>query len=313
MEVLESQTLVLVDRRAAADGVAHMTLAAADGGRLPDWTAGAHIDVILDGGVTRQYSLCGDTHRANQYEIAVQRADGTGSRFIHDRLQVGDMIGLGGPRNTFPLVPASSYRFIAGGIGITPIRSMIKKTEELGADWRLLYLGRSRERMAFLDELAQFGSQVDVQISAESGRADIAGWAQQADPDTKFFACGPAGMLSAVDELARERRKGWVRTERFAADITAPLREASFDIELVRTGRVVTVEPGRSVATVIREAGVALLTSCERGVCGTCETTVLAGVPDHRDALLDADDRESGTCMFPCVSRSVTDRLVLDL
>ncbi len=312
----DTRALVVADKSAAADGVVTLTLVHPAGGRLPDWTPGAHIDLVLPDGTTRQYSLCGDRWDAFRYRVAVLREPRSrgGSAYIHDRLRPGDSLGAGGPRNNFPLVPAEKYLFIAGGIGVTPLLSMVRQADLLGADWTLLYAGRSRASMAFLGELAGYGERVRVLPTDSGGRLDLAAWLGRPLPGVRVYCCGPDRLLAAVADLCAAWPRYTLHTERFvpkAPAVTA--RDGAFEVELRRTGVTVTVRPGVSVLEAARQAGVSVLSSCGRGVCGTCETTVLAGEPDHRDSLLDDADCARGDCMFICVSRSAGTRLVLDL
>ncbi len=308
-------TVVVAARREQARDVVSLELVAPDGGRLPDWEPGAHVDVVLPDGTTRQYSLCGDRWDAHRYRIGVLREpDGRGgSAYVHDHLAAGDTVGLGGPRNNFPLVPATRYLFVAGGIGITPILSMIHTAELLGADWHLLYGGRTRGSMAFREELEPRGDRVRTVPQDEHGLLDLAGFLGDPRADTRVYACGPPPLLAALADVTA----GWpahaVRTERFVATEAPPARDTPFDVELARRGATVTVTPDRTVLQAVADAGVDVLSSCRRGVCGTCETGVLDGVPDHRDAILDDDERDAADCMFICVSRARGDRLVLDL
>lgn len=307
--------LVVAERDLAADDIVALVLRRPDGGRLPDWTPGAHIDLVLPDGTTRQYSLHGDPAISTEYRVAVLREPGgLGSILVHDQLPAGAHVGFGGPRNNFRLVPSESYAFVAGGIGITPILPMLRAATTLGADWRLLYLGRSRDRMAFLDELRPFGSRVTVHASDDGGHADLEAWVGPFDASTKVYACGPERMTDALLASSANWRPGWLRIERFAAaDRGLPARTTPFEVEIAGADRIVRIAPGVPVATALRDAGFDLLTSCSRGVCGTCETRVLAGVPDHRDAILDDAERAEGTCFFPCVSGARSDRLVLAL
>jgi ferredoxin-NADP reductase len=313
----QPDTLTVTGKRVVAEGVVHLELRRPDRDRLPDWTAGAHIDVILPDGTTRQYSLLGDPHNPSLYEIAVLREpDGRGgSRYVHDELHEGDTVGFGGPRNNFRIAPSPRYRFIAGGIGITPILPMLRTAETFGSNWDLLYLGRDRATMPFLDELAEaYGQRIHAHTSAELGRADIAAWLGGYDPETKAYACGPASLLTAFTDATASWRPGWSRTERFAAVAhEEPARTTSFEVQVLGSEQIIVVEPGTPVAGALRDAGFEILTSCSRGVCGTCETAVVAGEPDHRDSILDDTEREAGTCFFPCVSRSKSDRIVLAL
>ncbi|CCH88152.1 Phthalate 4,5-dioxygenase [Modestobacter italicus] len=313
---VDRTTVRVVDKTPVADGVVTLTLAAPDGGRLPDWSPGAHVDLTLDNGLTRQYSLCGDRWDAHTYRVGVllEPTSRGGSRHVHEQLEPGHLVGLGGPRNNFPLVPAESYLFVAGGIGITPILPMVEQAELLGADWRLLYGGRQRGSMAFLTELSRYGDRVLVRPQDEHGLLDLPAFLGEPRPGTPVYSCGPAPLLAAMEAACA----GWparsLHVERFVAeDRGAPVRTTSFDVELHRSGRTVTVAPDVSVLEAVAAAGVEVLSSCRQGTCGTCETTVLAGVPDHRDSLLDDAERAAGDCMYPCVSRSCSDRLVLDL
>jgi ferredoxin-NADP reductase len=309
-------TLRVTGKQVMADGVLTLDLAAPHGGRLRDWTPGSHIDLVLPNGLTRQYSLCGDRFDPFTYRVGVLReADGRGgSAFVHDELEVGDLVGVGGPRNNFPLAPSDRYLFVAGGIGITPLLPMIRQADLLGADWRLLYGGRRRDSMAFLDELAAHGDRVQVAPQDECGLLDLPSFLGEPRSGVRIYACGPAPLLTALEDACAGWPPHTLRTERFVADDRgAPVRTTPFDVELARTGTTVTVTPDITVLEALNRVGVDVLSSCRSGVCGTCETTVLDGRPDHRDALLEDDERDAADCMYVCVSRSCTDRLVLDL
>ena len=306
----------VVEKTRVAEAVVTVALAAPDGGRLPDWTPGAHVDLTFDNGLTRQYSLCGDRWDASSYRVGVllEPTGRGGSSYVHEQLEPGHLVGLGGPRNNFPLVPAGSYLFVAGGIGITPLLPMIAQADLLGADWRLLYVGRRRSTMAFLDELSVHGDRVLVRPQEESGRLDLQEFLGEPRPGTPVYSCGPARLLAAMEVACADWPARALHTERFvAAERGAPVRTTPFEVELSRSGRRVAVAPDVSVLEALAAAGVEVLSSCRQGTCGTCETTVLAGVPDHRDSLLDDGERAAGDCMYPCVSRSCSDRLVLDL
>jgi ferredoxin len=191
---------------------------------------------------------------------------------------------------------------------------MIRSAARLGVDWRLLYLGRSRSTMAFLDELGQYGDAVTVLPKDEYGSADLPALIGQARPDTKVYVCGPERMLGAVEAHCADWPEGSLRTEHFAAkEQGEPARKEAFEVKLARSGMTLTVQPEDSVLDAIHDAGVSVLSSCRTGTCGTCEITVLDGTPDHRDSILSQTERAQGNCMFPCVSRSCSDRLVLDL
>jgi cytochrome P450/ferredoxin-NADP reductase len=313
---LESQVRVAA-KDEVADGVVALTLRPVDGNPLPEWTAGAHVDLILGGGVpNRQYSLCGDPADRSAYRLGILRdaAGGGGSLHVHDRLQVGDVVRVRGPRNNFILAPAQRYLFIAGGIGITPILPMIAKAEAAGADWSLVYGGRQRASMAFLDELAAHGERVAICPQDETGLLDLQTLLGTPQPDTLVYCCGPEPLLAAVEARCTPWPSGALHVERFAArPMSTPVRAEAFDVELVRSGLTLTVPPNRSILDVVEAAGVGALSSCAEGTCGTCETGVLDGRPDHRDSVLTADEQAANDCMLICVSRSCTDRLVLDL
>ena len=304
-------------RHAPADDVVSLLLRTADGGELPSWTPGAHIDLVLGDTLVRQYSLCGSPHDRDRWRIAVLREpDGRGgSVHVHDRLHEGARVRVRGPRNRFALVPAPSYLFIAGGIGITPILPMIEQASRSGADWRLLYGGRRRSSMAFLDELSVHGDRVVVVPEDELGRLDLDSALGEPCAGTLVYCCGPESLLAAVEERCARRPALGLHVERFAPRPQDPDAEpgSSFEVRLERSGLTLTVPPDRSILEVCQEAGLDMPASCREGICGTCETVVLDGVPDHRDSVLSDDEREAGELMMLCVSRCRSARLVLDL
>lgn len=303
-------------RQQQADGVLAITLTHPDGRRLPDWAPGSHVDLMLPNGMTRQYSLCGDRWDPYTYRIGVLRepAGRGGSAYIHDELRENQIIGIGGPRNNFHLVPSERYLFIAGGIGITPLLPMIAQAAMLEADWTLVYGGRTKSSMAFLGDLADFGDRVQLRPQDEYGLLDLPALLSSPAAGLKVYCCGPGPLLDAVHRTCSRWPAGAVRTERFVPkDQGPPVRDTPFVVDLARTGTAVTVSPDRSILEAVRQAGVPVLSSCQQGVCGTCETPVLAGEPDHRDSLLDDGERAASESMFICVSRSCSDRLVLEL
>lgn len=305
-----------LDRKAQiAEGVCQLTLSDPAGRRLPDWTPGSHIDLTLPNGLTRQYSLVGDRWDPYRYEVAVLREPSSrgGSLFIHDELAEGDVIEVGGPRNNFAMVPSERFLFIAGGIGITPLIPMMKQADMLGTPWTLLYGGRTRPSMAFLDALGSYGDRVEVLPQDVNGHLPLSRVFLNLETGTKVYACGPAPMLDAVREAAAGLPRGHLRIEQFTArERSAPMRSAPFEVELARSGTVIEVPVETSVLDAVSQAGATILASCRQGTCGTCETRILAGTPDHRDSLITDDEREKSDCFYPCVSRSVSDRLVID-
>ncbi len=311
--------LDVVGREMVADGVVVLTLASPDGADLPEWTPGAHVDLVMGDGLTRQYSLCGSTTDLSAWRVGVllDPESRGGSRFVHDELGEGSMIRVRGPRNAFGLVGSPRYQFIAGGIGVTPILPMIEAAQARGADWHLLYGGRERASMAFLDELAEFGERVTVSPRSErTGRLALHSVLSEPRDDTLVYCCGPEGLLSAVEDGCRDWPSDSLHVERFSAKPAAdPPPDAldTFEVECQRSGVTVTVTAERSIYEAVEEAGVDVLGSCMEGVCGTCECDVIEGDPDHRDSVLTEAERSRGDTIMICVSRSRSERLVLDV
>lgn len=295
--------LVVHSREWAAEGVLLLGLRAPSGAALPAWSPGAHIDLVLPGDVVRQYSLCGDPAERLAWRIAVLREpdDRGGSALVHE-LVPGTTVRFRGPRNHFPLQPAPRYLFIAGGIGITPILPMIAAADTAGAEWRLLYGGRTAASMAFIRELrAAHGGRVDLRPQDEHGLLDLDGLLAEGTPDTLVYCCGPAPLLDAVEKRCADRPPGTLHMERFTPkDAGDPVLTGSFEVELASNGLTCTVPPERSILEVLEEAGVQVLTSCREGTCGTCETGVLAGTVDHRDSLLTPEEQAVGDTISAC-------------
>jgi predicted metal-dependent hydrolase/ferredoxin-NADP reductase len=313
--------LVVAERREPAERVVELRLAAADGGELPSWTPGAHLDLLLPSGLVRQYSLCGDPADRRSYRIGVRLTEDTrgGSREVHSALTEGVRFGAHPPRNRFPLGEESgAHLFVAGGIGITPILPKIRAIAARDGDWRLLYVGRSRASMPFLDELAALDPEqgrVRVVTTDTDGLPDLAAAVAAAPGTADVHVCGPEPLMDAVVAALAELRPGTeARLERFhpaAGGRNGGTAEAEVEVELRRSGVSLTVPADRSVLGAVREQLPDTPYSCEQGFCGTCRTRVLAGDPDHRDELLTEEER-SGS-MLICVSRSRGGKLVLDL
>ncbi|MFF8269291.1 PDR/VanB family oxidoreductase [Streptomyces sp. NPDC016562] len=297
---------LIVSRTQPAEGVLQLALKSPD---LPAWTPGAHVDVTLPSGLVRQYSLCGDPADGGRYTIAIRLiADGRGgSREAHARLVEGAQLELRPPRNRFELVPASSYVFVAGGIGITPILPMLRAATAAGADWTLLYGGRSRASMPFLAELEAYGDRVTVLPEDETGRPDLTRLST-APPGTLVYCCGPDPLMRAVTAAAPD--PALVHLERFAP-AAAPGPAEPFTVELRRSGRTVEVGADETTLAAVRRELPDTPYSCQQGFCGTCQHRVLAGEVEHRDELL--TDGERADSMLLCVSRAKGNRLVLDL
>ncbi|MFI9745999.1 PDR/VanB family oxidoreductase [Streptomyces sp. NPDC052494] len=292
-----------------AEGVLGLLLADPTGAALPPWEPGAHLEVTLPSGTVRHYSLCGDPADRSTYRLGILRepAGRGGSEELHTTVGEGTVLGVRGPINRFPLVPAERHLFIAGGIGITPLLPMVRSLPP--GSWSLLYGGRSLAAMAYRDELAALPG-VTLVPQDTAGLPDLDAVLAGLAPDTAVYCCGPEGLLRAVEE----RWSGPLHSERFgagSAGVTAA--EGGFEVELRRTGRVLRVESGRSLLDAVREVVPGVAYSCEEGWCGTCETKVVAGTPEHHDSVLGEDEKASGTTMMICVGRSRGPRLVLDL
>ena len=306
-------TLTLEEKTALAEDVVELKFKARS--TLPPWQAGSHIDLLLGPELARQYSLCSDPQDRRYLRVAVLREPVSrgGSVFVHDELTEGQQIQIRGPRNHFPLVESPRYQFIAGGIGITPILCMIREVERAGADWHLLYGGRRRDSMAYLDELEQYGDKVRIQPQDEEGILDLDSVLGTVRSDTAVYCCGPEVLLDAVEAKCASWPAGALHVERFAPKKAGEdVVDTEFEVEFARSGVTAMVPAGVSILDVATENGLFVLRSCSEGVCGTCETVVMDGEPDHRDSLLTKDDREQG-CFMPCVSRACSDKLVLDL
>lgn len=312
--------LVVKRRSAAAEGVVVLDLAHPEKEELPRWEPGAHVDLMLGDGLTRQYSLCGDPGDRSVWRVGILLDPNSrgGSKYVHENLQEGTTVQVRGPRNHFPLVDSRRYRFIAGGIGITPMYAMLEEVERAGGEWTLLYGGRTKASMAFADELAErYPDRVTIWPQDEKGFLDLVSYLKDPDEDTLVYSCGPEGLLSAVESSCAHWPDGALHIERFAAKAPTAGDKAqelaNFEVVCQRTGVTLEVSEGESILDVLEEADVPIMASCYEGVCGTCEARILEGVPDHRDSVLSAAEKDAGEVILVCVSRSRTERLVLDL
>lgn len=315
LQMSEFEASLVVDAtERVADDVVLLTLRPGSGERLPAWTPGAHIDLILPGDVVRQYSLCGSPADLDRYQVAVlDVADGRGGSRAAHQLREGDEVRVRGPRNHFPLMTSSRYVFVAGGIGITPIIPMIEEADAAGADWVLHYGGRTTQSMAFCDLLAKYGDRVRLVPQDRSGLLDLDAVLGTPSPGTLVYCCGPEPLLQAVEERCQSWPSNALHLERFTPKERAGDDEdTAFEVVLQRSGLTLKVEPGVTVFDTMRAAGVSVLGSCLEGICGTCEQGVLEGEVDHRDSLLDEDEQAENDCMMVCVSRARSPRLVLD-
>ena len=310
----ETRRVRVVERQSLADGVVGLVLEPL-AGELPAWEPGSHVDVLPDGGEIRQYSLCGSPGDRVRYRVAVLRVDDGrgGSVRIHDKLAEGDELDLRGPRNHFRLESAESYLFIAGGIGITPILPMVATVSAAGSDWSLVYGGRSRGSMAFLGDLEEHGDRIDLWPQDERGLLDLPAILGDPVPGRRVYCCGPEPLLAAVEQEMRTRPGESLHTERFAPRDPVETGGDAFEVEVASTGARVAVAEDQSIIDALAGVGIEVDFSCREGTCGTCETGVLGGVPEHRDSVLSDDERAANDCMMICVGRCRTGPLILDL
>ncbi|MGZ5182317.1 MAG: PDR/VanB family oxidoreductase [Ramlibacter sp.] len=317
-----TQLTVNVLRKAQeAQDIASFELARADGGPLPAFSAGSHIDVHLPGGLVRQYSLCNPEGEQHRYRIAVLRDPATrgGSAGMHDTVREGDQLTISEPRNHFPLVHAQRTVLLAGGIGVTPLLCMAQRLAAIGADFTLHYCTRSPARTAFRDEIAASSFAGHVQFHFDDGDAaqklQLAAALGRPDPGTHVYVCGPTGFIDFV--LAGARDAGFapaqIHLEYFGAAPQDTAGDRAFDVRIASTGQVVTVGAQQTVVQALAAHGVEVLTSCEQGVCGTCITRVLEGECDHRDLYFTDEEKARNDQFTPCCSRAKGTLLVLDL
>ncbi|AYC35008.1 oxidoreductase [Pseudomonas cavernae] len=305
--------------RLEAEGVISLELQASDAAPLPEWSPGAHIDLLLPSGLVRQYSLCGDPLDRQRLRIGVllESKGRGGSQEVHGSLRVGQKLAIRGPRNAFALQAGGPYLFVAGGIGITPILAMARAAQRAGAEWQLLYGGRSRRSMAFIPELQALGEgRVEILPADEVGLLDLDAVLAAAAAGQQVYSCGPAPLLDALSaRFAAAGLSERLHLERFAPAAPAPgaATGETLKVILARSGAEVEVPADCSIMAALRAAGHQVASSCEQGICGMCETRVLDGVPDHRDSLLTEGERARGNVMMLCVSRALTPTLTLDL
>jgi ferredoxin-NADP reductase len=312
--------LIIRSKRTEAEDIVSLELAAPGAAPLPTFTAGAHIDVSLRNGLTRSYSLLNDQSERNRYVIAVNRDPSSrgGSRFVHESLQVGQSINVSAPRNHFPLVESAQHvLFIAGGIGVTPLLSMIRRLNTLGLAWTLHYSARTRAKCAYINELIEIdrgrGAVHFHFVDECDGRLpDMDALLAGAPQDAHLYCCGPAPMLHAFERATTKRPPDKVHVEYFTAQQDAAVA-GGFTVELARSGRSLRVEPGKSILDVLLANGMDVGHACREGVCGACQTRVLGGTPDHRDSYLSPREKTSCDSIMLCCSGSVSDKLVLDL
>lgn len=304
-----------------AENINSYELVALAGGDLVPFTAGCHIDLHLPNGMIRSYSILNDQSERNRYVVAVNKdgASRGGSSFIHETMRVGDIIDISHPKNNFVLQEDAAHSvLIAGGIGITPLLSMIRRLEALGRSWQLVYATRTRVATAFLDELNSLrpgiGSNLHVNFDQEppSRMLDLSAIVKAVPSNAHLYCCGPVPMLEAFEAATADRPASHIHVEYFKAK-EQPAAEGGFEVKLARSNRTIAVPAGKTVLNALLDAGIAASYACTEGVCGTCETRVIEGIPDHRDLFLSKEEQAANKTMMICCSGSKSPTLVLDL
>jgi ferredoxin-NADP reductase len=304
-----------------AESINSYELISPDGGDLPPFTAGSHIDLHLPNGMIRSYSLVNDQKERHRYVIAVSNdaASRGGSKLIHETVRAGDIITISHPRNNFALHEVARHSvLIAGGIGITPLVSMIRRLEALGCSWELFYAARTRPAAAFLDELKAFRPDAHPNLhltfdqEPDARTIDLPAIVRAAPRDAHLYCCGPVPMLEAFEAATADRPSGHVHVEYFKAR-EKPAAEGGFEVKLVRSNQTIAVQAGQTILDALLAAGVSANYACTEGVCGTCETKVLGGMPDHRDLFLSKEEQEANKTIMICCSGSKSSTLVLDI
>lgn len=291
------------------------------GHSLPVFSAGSHIDVEIQPGLVRQYSLCNDPTEQHRYVIGVLRDPNSrgGSIAVHDQLQEGQTLRISPPRNHFALVPAKRSLLFAGGIGVTPILCMAERLASSGGDFTMHYSSRGPERMAFLARIGASAFANNVHLHFDDGPAvqalDLATVLAAEGPDTHLYVCGPGGFIDFVANTAKAQ--GWdsqrIHFEYFAAKLIDTSEDNSFEVQVASSSKVYVVGEDESIISVLAADGVEIPVSCQQGICGSCITRVLDGKVDHRDQVLTDKERNDESWFTPCCSRALSKRLVLDI
>jgi vanillate O-demethylase ferredoxin subunit len=319
--MMSDRLIVQIQRRVdEADAIVSLELVDPTGAELPSFDAGAHVEVEVEQGLTRHYSLCNSPHERHRYVLGILRepASRGGSATIHQRFHEGMRMKIGPPRNQFRLNESAAHSLlVAGGIGITPLLSMAWRLHALGASFELHYCVRTRARAAFIETLhrSPFADSVTLHCDeeGESSRLDMQALLQNPRSNTHIYVCGPEGFINALKYRAQDC--AWdeanVHCEFFAA--TASTSGSTFVVQATRSGLSVNVPADKSIAQALLDAGVDVPLSCEQGVCGTCLTRVIDGVPEHRDLFLTADERSANDRILLCCSRASSPVLSLDI
>jgi ferredoxin-NADP reductase len=307
----------LTDIRFAAQDTNLYEFRRVDGSPLPAYEPGAHVDMHLPNGMSRQYSLIVPDPKPDSYVFGIKRdaASRGGSKYIHDELQAGATLKISAPRNNFPLVEdAEHVALFAGGIGITPIWCMVQRLGALGRSWKLYYACRSRGDMAFLQALEKFEAKyIHLHFDDEAGKVlDIAAAVAEVPKSTHLYCCGPDPMLKAFEAATTNWPRAQVHVEYFTPK-AEPATQGGFWVELKRSNEEYFIPPGKTILQVLYDAGVDVDYSCELGICGACETRVISGIPEHRDSVLSEEEQASNTKVMICCAGCKSERLVLDM
>lgn len=312
-------TMRVMAMRYEAQGVLSVELASLDDAPLPPVAAGAHVDLHIDADLVRSYSLVVPRCSSRRYVVAVllDRASRGGSAYVHQQLRVGDTLTVGRPRNHFQLVEdAAQTVLVGGGIGITPIYSMFAHQRATGRPVSLLYAGRSRAQMALREDIAALGGEVRLHVDDEAGAPpDLRNYLAGFDASAHFYCCGPGPMMDSFEAQCEALGLPNVHMERFApaAAAKAAAPGGGYEVELARSGKTLRVAPGQTMYDLFIAHQIKVDFSCKEGICGTCETRVLAGLPDHRDSVLSKAERATNKTMMVCVSGCQGEKLTLDL
>lgn len=321
MNSIPTIELILARKRVEAKDICSFELVSAQGGLLPAFTAGSHVDVHVGQNIVRQYSLCNSPSEQHRYLLGVLRdpASRGGSEAMHALVE-GQTLQISAPKNHFPLdMHAKRHLLLAGGIGVTPILCMAEQLSLAGAEFEVHYCARSRERAAFLERLQATPLDASTRLHFDDGPSEqhLNLQAILSDPDggTHLYVCGPKGFMDAT--LSTARAQGWseaqLHFEYFAGEVVKRDTDAEFEVVLASTGQAIRVAREQTVVQALAMIGIEVPTSCEQGVCGTCLTRVLDGVPDHRDMYLTPQEQKRNDQFLPCCSRARSERLVIDI
>jgi len=320
---MSSSLSVIVNKKSnETDEIASIELVMQDNSALPEFTAGSHIDVMLSNGITRQYSLYNSPEERNRYCIGVLRAQNSrgGSIALHESVKQGDIIKISEPKNFFKLNESAKHNILfAGGIGVTPIMSMAERLSFIGASFEIHYCARTKEKMAFREMLQKkpYFDRVTMYATEEltGERFDIYRIIKNRTAGTNIYVCGPSGYMDAIIGAAEEC--GWpaeaIHREFFSAPIQCANDSSEFTVQIASTGQQFSVCAHQTIAEVLIKHGVEVKLSCEQGICGTCITPVIDGIPDHRDLYMSEDEHHKNNAIMVCCSRSLSDKIVLDI